>query len=236
MPLQRVIVASLLLCACRPELERHPARPVIRIVDPARMAATLARKGAPRRVIETALRAYDCAGRRGLIVGRELLLIDYTRPSTRRRLWLIDVEKQRTLLRAHVAHGRGSGEFRARRFSNEPGSNASSVGLYRVEERYRGRHGLARRLRGLEPGFNDNARRRAIVLHGAAYARPVTILRLGRLGLSLGCPAVSPQVARQLVTSLPVGTALLMYGNDRRWLDDSELIACGNERDRLADE
>lgn len=79
---------------------------------------------------------------------------------------------------------------------------------------------------GLEPGFNDRARDRALVMHGAWYVDPVRALKHGRLGRSLGCPALRPQVARALIDSLKQGQLLFAYYPDRDWLAHSRLLDC----------
>lgn len=81
-----------------------------------------------------------------------------------------------------VAHGRNSGENMATQFSNQNDSFATSLGLFRTQESYRGQNGYSLRMKGLEPGFNDNAFDRAIVIHGAPYVSPVLARANGRIG------------------------------------------------------
>jgi hypothetical protein len=153
-------------------------------------------------------------------------VIDYSRPSTEPRLWLIDVEAGRVLAVEHVAHGRGSGEDRATRFSNVEGSYQTSLGLYVANETYVGGNGYSLRLDGLDPGYNDRARERLIVMHGADYVDPLQALRQGRLGRSYGCPAVRPEVARELIDQLKGGQLLFAYYPDTRWLASSPNLGC----------
>lgn len=138
-----------------------------------------------------------------------LAVVDFSLPSTTKRFWLFDYPSQRLLLQDWVAHGRGSGEQMAVRFSNESGSKASSLGLYRCADPYVGQHGYSMRLIGLDPGVNDRAADRAIVLHGADYVSPEFIARHGRLGRSWGCPALSVEGARTAITYMERGRALL---------------------------
>jgi hypothetical protein len=140
-----------------------------------------------------------------------LTLIDYGLPSTARRLWVLDVDQSRLLLHEWVAHGRASGEDRAERFSNEPGSFMSSLGGFLTGATYLGRHGYSLRLRGLEPGLNGRAEERAIVVHGAEYVGMPFVRRWGRLGRSLGCPAVRPEAAAALIDAIKDGTLLFAY-------------------------
>lgn len=153
-----------------------------------------------------------------------LTIIDYSLPSTAPRLWVLDRERRNVLFHRLVAHGQGSGENYATRFSNREGSLQSSLGLFLTEESYVGRNGYSMRLRGLEPGINDRARERTIVLHGAPYARAEFVRQHGRLGRSWGCPAVEPEIARELIDLLRDGSLLFVYGNDDEWLRRSTYL------------
>ena len=179
-------------------------------------------------VFQLALSTARCAQQLVPIANRRLLtLIDYSRPSTTPRLWVIDIETGRVLFEELVAHGRGSGENLTDHFSNEPGSLASSLGLFLTGDTYVGSNGYSLRLRGLETGVNDRALERAIVMHGAAYVR-AGMEPLGRLGRSWGCPAVRPAIARQLIDTIKGGTLLLAYYPDAHWLHGSRFVtACG---------
>lgn len=127
---------------------------------------------------------------------------------------------------ALVSHGRESGLRRAMAFSNVPGSRQSSLGLFRTDETYFGRHGYSLRLVGLEPGVNDLAYERGIVVHGADYATPKFASKHGRLGRSWGCPALDPAVHRDVIDTIRNGTALFAYYPDRRWLTSSPFQRC----------
>jgi hypothetical protein len=116
------------------------------------------------------------------------------------------------IYRELVAHGRRSGDNMARYFSNEDGSLMTSLGLFVTELPYIGQNGYSLRLRGLDPGINDHAYDRAIVLHGAPYVSEANATRFGRLGRSWGCPAVRPAVARRLIDTVKGGTVLFAYG------------------------
>lgn len=178
-------------------------------------------------VVRMAVRAQQCAAQRGDVAsGGRLAVIDYSLPSTQRRLWVFDLSREALLYSEHVAHGRNTGENLAARFSNVEGSLQSSLGLFRTAETYVGENGYSMRMDGLEPGINDLARPRAIVMHGAWYVDPLQALRQGRLGRSLGCPAVRPQVAREVIDTLKQGQLLFAYYPDRRWLDSSRYLDC----------
>ncbi len=180
-------------------------------------------------VMDLATRAYGCAKRRSEIHRPVLTVIDYSLPSIEPRLWVIDMRNQRVILNELVAHGRNSGHYFASRFSNVPGSLQSSLGLFRAEEAYRGKHGYSLRMAGLEAGVNDNARDRAIVLHGADYVSRSFISQHGRLGRSWGCPAVRSEVSREVIDLVKDGGAVFAYYPDEDWLSHSEYLRCGPE-------
>ncbi|MEI2260857.1 murein L,D-transpeptidase catalytic domain family protein [Stenotrophomonas indicatrix] len=197
------------------------------------LAAQLARTApkADRRVLQLAAHAMRCALQRPElgVSSERLSVIDYSRPSTEPRMWVFDLARQRLLFEEWVAHGRNSGENRTEHFSNRDGSFMSSIGAFTAQETYMGGNGYSLRLAGLEPGFNDRARERAIVIHGAPYVNPSTAQLQGRLGRSLGCPAVRLSVAKPLIDALRGGTMVFAYYPDKDWLKHSQLLGgdCG---------
>jgi hypothetical protein len=160
-----------------------------------------------------------------------LSVIDYSRPSTEPRLFVFDLASNRLLFRERVAHGRGSGQNETERFSNAAGSRMSSLGVYRAVDTYRGTHGVSLHLEGLEPGFNDRARERAIVVHGADYVSDAVVAAQGRLGRSWGCPAVRPAVAKALIETIRDGSLLVAYYPDAKWLGRSAFLATATTTD-----
>jgi len=142
-----------------------------------------------------------------------LTLIDFTKPSTEQRLCVIDLQEQQTLFKSHVSHGRNSGGNYAVSFSNQPQSFKSSLGFFRTGDTYYGKNGYSLILEGLEKGKNDKAKERAIVMHGAKYADPAIIKKQGRLGRSLGCPALPPAVSREIINTIKDGALLYIHGN-----------------------
>ena len=153
-----------------------------------------------------------------------LTVIDFSKPSTDKRLWVYDLRTHALVFHEYVAHGRGSGENLPTMFSNAPESNRSSLGLFRTGEAYIGKHGLSLRLDGLEPGINDRARERAIVIHGADYVNPASAQAQGRLGRSLGCPAVRPEIATPLIQAVKDGGLLFAYYPEQSWLEGSTYL------------
>lgn len=181
-------------------------------------------------VLDDALAAHRCAAERGELAGsrfpERLVVIDFSLPSTERRLWLLDVPTGEILLHEHVAHGQGTGDNLARVFSNVPGSHTSSLGVFRAGEVYTGKHGRSLKLDGLEPGVNDLARERAIVIHAADYVSEDFIARQGRLGRSWGCPAVRPEIANTLIDSIAEGTLVVAWYPDPSWQQASSFLSC----------
>lgn len=153
-----------------------------------------------------------------------LTVIDFTLPSTEKRMWIIDLATQEILLNTVVSHGRNSGNLMAEKFSNRPESYQSSLGFYKTAETYHGKHGYSLRLDGLEKGFNDQSRNRAIVIHGADYAREEVAKMSGRLGRSLGCPAVPSELSDEVIDLIKDGSLLFIYGNDQNYLAQSPLL------------
>jgi hypothetical protein len=140
-----------------------------------------------------------------------LMVIDYSKPSTEQRLWVFDLNRSGLLFQELVAHGRNSGDDRAVRFSNEPGSLMSSLGLFLTADTYIGKHGLSLRLQGLQKGVNDNSLERAIVIHAADYVSESVAQKAGRIGRSWGCPAVRPAISRKLIETVQGGVLMLAY-------------------------
>ena len=178
-------------------------------------------------VLALALEARTCAARNGTGTdATRLAVIDYSKPSTERRLWVFDLASARLLYDEHVAHGRGSGENLATSFSNTDGSHQTSLGLYTTAETYMGGNGYSLRMDGHEPGWNDNARNRLIVMHGAPYVNPLQARAQGRLGRSFGCPAVRPEVAKPMIDTLKQGQLVFAYAKNDKWLKGSRFLGC----------
>lgn len=187
-----------------------------------------------QQVLSHALDAVQCASLQGSSNSADrLAVIDFSLPSSEKRLWIFDLKQRQLLLHDFVAHGAKSGENHASNFSNINGSHQSSIGLFRSSESYRGKHGYSLRMDGLEPGFNDLARERAIVIHGADYVNPAWINSQGRIGRSQGCPAVRPEITKQVVDSLKDGQLVFTWYPDPEWLANSTFLNCPGPR--LAD-
>ncbi|SFT73152.1 murein L,D-transpeptidase catalytic domain family protein [Halomonas saccharevitans] len=186
--------------------------------------------GADARVMQLAARALACADPDA----ERLAVIDFSLPSTEPRLWVFDLQKQQLLFKELVSHGQGSGNAVAQSFSNVPESHQSSIGLFRTMNSYRGSNGYSLRLEGLEPGVNDLAYERAIVIHGADYVSEDFIQQTGRLGRSHGCPAVRQEVAIPLIDSIKDNQYLFTYYPDPEWLASSNFFRCDRDEGPLA--
>ncbi len=177
------------------------------------------------RVLRLALGAVACARSSGQVRNDRLLtVIDYSKASTQPRLWVLDLEHEQVLFEELVAHGKGSGENFATRFSNADGSHQTSLGLFRTADTYVGGNGYSLRLDGLEAGFNDRARERAIVMHGAPYVSDDNVRAVGRLGRSHGCPALRPSIARSVIDTIKQGSLVFAYYPDKHWLQGSHFL------------
>jgi hypothetical protein len=153
-----------------------------------------------------------------------ITLIDFSRPSTQKRLFVLDIKNKKILKSTVVSHGRNSGENYATSFSNQNGSFKSSLGFYITETTYQGKNGYSLVLNGLEQGINDHAKERAIVIHGASYANPSMIETAGRLGRSLGCPALPPTVSKEVIDTIKDGSLLYIYANNADYLQHSKVL------------
>lgn len=177
------------------------------------------------KVLRLGLIAYQKAKVVGIATKPILTVIDYSKPSTQKRLWVFDLATGKTLFNTWVSHGKNSGYNIANSFSNSFSSLKSSIGVFLTDEPYIGKHGYSLHIRGLERGINDNAYDRAIVIHGAQYVNSDIIRSNGRLGRSWGCPAVSPRLSTSLINRIKNKTLLFAYYPDAGWLRHSRFLA-----------
>src|SRR4030095_15658348 len=198
----------------------NPESPLVAVDRAAAM-----KSGVSADVLTLALGAVACGLASGDIeTPPTLTLIDYSLPSTTPRLWVFDLHSGKLLFNELVAHGRNSGDNMATRFSDVMESRETSLGLFRTADTYVGHNGYSLRLDGLEPGFNGNARDRAIVMHGAPYVDAAVAKANGRLGRSWGCPALREAVARQVIDTVRGDGVIFSYYPDPRWLKTSTVI------------
>jgi len=140
-----------------------------------------------------------------------LTIIDYSKPSTEKRFFVIDLKKNKLVYNTYVSHGVNSGGREAKRFSNTVNSRQTSLGTYLTDTTYYGGNGYSLKLDGLTHGVNDNARRRYIVIHGAKYATESFIKRNGYLGRSWGCPALPTRLSRQIIDTIKGGSVIYAH-------------------------
>lgn len=153
-----------------------------------------------------------------------ITVIDFDKPSTQTRMFVIDLKNRKIIRKSLVAHGKNSGANLPSHFSNRPNSLQSSLGFFLTGETYMGKHGLSVRLDGLEPNVNDNARARNIVIHKADYVSEQFIKRVGRLGRSFGCPALPKAGFKDIVNTIKEGSLLFIYSSRSDYLEKSTIL------------
>lgn len=151
-------------------------------------------------------------------------IVDFSLPSSRKRLFVIDLDDYRVLYNTYVAHGVNSGKEYARQFSNIPSSYQSSLGFYETLNTYIGEHGYSLRLDGLEKGINDNANSRDIVIHAADYVDESYIRSQGYIGRSWGCPALPEKLHKPIIDKIKNGSCLFIYSDNNAYLKRSRII------------
>jgi hypothetical protein len=175
--------------------------------------------------LNLAIQGYYNLKRQGAIRRDGIItLIDFQKSSVNERLYVVDINRGKILYSGLVAHGKGSGDNVARDFSNIPGSNKSSLGFYLTDNTYMGKHGYSLVLKGMDRGINDNAQMRSIVMHGADYVSYDFISKHGRLGRSLGCPALSFESYEQVIDLIKGGTCLFIFNGGRDYASRSDVL------------
>lgn len=174
-----------------------------------------------RRVLKMALAAYHKASSKGAVKKEVLTVIDYSLPSSKQRMWIFDIHRNRLLYNTYVAHGKNSGMTTPHHFSNQNSSKQTSLGTYVTSDTYIGSKGYSLNLQGLEKGFNDNAYSRRVVIHGAWYVEPDFIKRAGHAGRSWGCPSIAQTIAKPVINTIKGGSVVFAYYPDRNYLTHS---------------
>lgn len=185
----------------------------------------LDQKGLSKQIFELAMKGFTHLQQNGKYENDNIIsIVDLSLPSTKKRLFVIDLSQAKVLFNTYVAHGRNSGKVVAKDFSNTPESYKSSLGFYETLGTYMGGHGYSLRLEGLEKGINDNANRRAIVIHAADYVNESLIKSQGYIGRSFGCPALPEKLHKPIINTIKNGTCLFIYGEDNNYLSKSKII------------
>jgi hypothetical protein len=185
----------------------------------------LKKKGLDFDLFRHALVGYFNLKRRGALPKEGIIsIIDFCKSCNENRFYVIDLSRQKVLYHTLVAHGRHSGNVYARHFSNKRGSLKSSIGFFVTSDTYDGEHGYSLYLDGMDAGFNDNARVRGIVMHGAYYVGRSVIKQYGRIGRSQGCPALPAGPHIDIIDAIAGGTCLFQFYSDRQYLERSILL------------
>lgn len=170
------------------------------------------------------IKGYNKLLAEGEIENEVLTIVDFSLPSTEKRMWILDMTDNKVLYNTFVAHGRNTGGNEATKFSNIPNSFQSSLGFYMTDGTYYGGNGLSLYLDGMEEGFNSKARERYIVLHGADYATPDFITRTGRLGRSYGCPSVPTELNKEIIDTIKGKSVMFIYHTDENYAKNSKYL------------
>ena len=182
--------------------------------------------GLSKRAFDYALQGYEKLISQGKLINQSIIaIVDFSQPSSQKRLYVLDIKNYKVLFNTLVAHGKNSGKEWATYFSNKPASCKSSPGFYITGEVYSGSNGCSLKLDGVENGINDRAMRRAIVLHGAGYVSESYIAAQGYIGRSQGCPAVPLKDAKGIINTLHDGACLYIYTPDHHYFSHSAFLA-----------
>ena len=189
-------------------------------------ALNLSEKGLSNEVFQLALKGYHMLEHNGQLLNADILtIVDFSHSSKNKRFYVIDLKNKVLLFNTYVAHGRNTGDEFARSFSNKEGSLKSSLGFYVTENPDMGSHtGFSLMINGVEKGINDNAEKRAIIVHAADYATEGFVHKYGRLGRSLGCPALPPELNKLIIDAIKGGTCLFLYNPDKNYLSSSSML------------
>ncbi len=188
-------------------------------------AWNIAASGISNEVFTYAFKGFNCLLQTNKINNTDIItIIDFSKPSNQKRLYILDLATGEILFNTLVAHGRNTGLLYPTNFSNKSSSYESSLGFYVTLNTYTGNNGYSLKLQGCEKGFNDNALQRNIVLHGAAYVNESFIHQNGFLGRSYGCPAVPFELHQQIIDLIKNGSCLFIYNPNTKYVQRSAFI------------
>ncbi|MEO6719744.1 MAG: murein L,D-transpeptidase catalytic domain family protein [Ferruginibacter sp.] len=181
--------------------------------------------GLGRQVFDYAMKGFNFMKEMGTLANDQVIsIVDFSKPSSQKRLFILDLKNCKVLFNTYVAHGKNSGEAFANQFSNAPESLKSSLGFYETMGTYDGGNGYSLRLQGMERGINDNANKRDIVMHGADYVDEKLIHSKGYIGRSFGCPAVPQRLHKSIIDRIKNGTCLFIFSPDKKYLSKSSIL------------
>ena len=181
--------------------------------------------GLSKQTFDYAIKGFTHLVQAGKLANEHIIsIVDFSMPSSKKRLFVINLSQIKVIFNTYVAHGVNSGAAMANEFSNKPESNKSSLGFYETLHTYLGGHGYSLRLEGLEKGINDNANRRDIVIHAADYVNEDLIRSQGYIGRSWGCPALPQKLYKPIINTIKDGTCLFIYSPNKAYLSTSKII------------
>ncbi|UAY51958.1 murein L,D-transpeptidase catalytic domain family protein [Ferruginibacter albus] len=181
--------------------------------------------GLTKEAFSYAMKGYNFLSEKKLLSKTNIItIVDFSKPSSEKRLFVLDILSGRILFNTLVAHGHNSGAGYANKFSNSTNSHESSLGFYVTSDTYFGGNGYSLRLKGCEKGFNDNAYKRQIVLHGSDYVSENFIQQRGFLGRSYGCPAVPLEFSKEIIDCIKNGSCLFLYHPTKKYLTSSKIL------------
>ena len=179
-----------------------------------------------RKAFAYAVKGFAKLQAKGMLNNTSIIsIVDFSLPSSKKRLFVIDMQNGSLLFNTYVSHGRGSGQAMATRFSNRPGSNMSSLGFYITGGTYIGEHGVSLRLQGIEKGINDKALKRGIVMHSADYVEEDYIQQRGYSGRSEGCPAIPQEFQEPVIETIKDGSCLFLYSPNKFYSTHSKIVS-----------
>ena len=182
-------------------------------------------RGLSEEAFMAAMKGFDKLMIEGKILNDKIItIVDFTKPSTQKRMFVLDVDNQKLLFNTYVAHGQKSGKEFANQFSNIPESYQSSLGFYETSSTYIGKNGYSMKLKGLENGINNLAEERAVVVHGAPYVSENFIHIKGYLGRSWGCPALPENLNKPIIDKIKNGSCLFIYSHNNNYLNQSKIL------------
>jgi hypothetical protein len=197
------------------------AEPKFNLYDSLRLSSF----GLARQAFDYAMKGFNYLKEIGTIENPTILsIVDFSEPSSQKRLFIIDIQNVKLLFNTYVAHGINSGKEFAKQFSNSMESNKSSLGFFETADTYNGKNGYSLHLQGLERGINNNAYKREIVMHGAEYVNEDMVRTRGYIGRSWGCPAVPENLHVSIIDKIKNGTCLFIFSPDHNYIKHSKIL------------
>ena len=142
-----------------------------------------------------------------------LIIVDYSKSSSKKRFFVIDMINKKMEYETYVAHAKSSGWRYASHFSNKINSSESAIGRFKTAQNtYYGKNGLSIRVIGLDKGVNDNTFKRNIVIHGSNYVGTKWMrMHNGFQGRSLGCFAIPHTIYLKIIPKIKNGVILFVH-------------------------